>query len=109
MSRQERIKQYSQPASKVWWDGRSNKEAIDRFAERAHRESDSARHRALSGEIRLPPTDNMNLHDTAARPRGDGNDARAKAKADLNHDVAGDTAYDSSLSEYGAKRVRRNA
>jgi hypothetical protein len=109
MSREDRIREYRNPTSKVWWDGRSNKEAIDRFAERAHKESDGARHRALSGEVRLPETGNLGLHNTDARPTGDGNDARKRAKSDMNHDVAGDTAYDASLSQYGAKGVRRNA
>jgi hypothetical protein len=85
MSFQERIKKYSRPADPEWWDGRSNKEAISRWSERAHRESDGAAHRALSGEVRLPETGDVHLHATAAHRRGDGNDARAKAKADLNH------------------------
>jgi hypothetical protein len=108
MTRQSRIRDYATPSSKVWWDGRSNKEAIDRFAERA-RENSKLAPRALSGEVRLPETGNLNLHNTEKRPTGDGNDARARAKADLNHDVAGDTAYDASLSKYGVRGARRQA
>jgi hypothetical protein len=100
MSRQSRIESYSRPASKEWWDGRSSKkENLDRFSERARENTTGHKFRAKGGEIDLPPTGNVDLHSTHVRP-GDGNDARAKAKADLNHDPVA-TLY--------AKGIRRNA
>jgi hypothetical protein len=98
MSRQKRIEEYSKPASDVWWDGRSNEPAIERWQGRASENSKLAP-RAKSGEVRLPTTGEMSLHSTHVRP-GDGNDARAQAKRDLNHDPVA-TLY--------AKGVRRNA
>jgi hypothetical protein len=99
MSRQKRIEEYSKPASEIWWDGRSNKPAIDRWSRRAETNSDSYKHKPLGGEVRLPTTGEMNLHSTHVRP-GDGNDARREAKRDLNHDPVA-TLY--------AKGIRRNA
>jgi hypothetical protein len=86
MSRQERIKRAADPSDPRNWDGRSNKEAIDRWSERAHKESDGARHRALSGDVRLPPTGGeMNVHSTSRAGHMQG-DPYERAKADKNHD-----------------------
>jgi hypothetical protein len=84
MSKTSRIKEYSRPADSVWWDGRSNKEAIARWSERAHRESDGAAHRALSGDVRLPTTGEERLHSTS-QPAGHRGDFYDRAKADKNH------------------------
>jgi hypothetical protein len=99
MSRQKRIEEYSRPASEVWWDGRSNEKAIERWQGRAKENSKLAPRAKGGGSVELPTTGNVDLHSTHVRP-GDGNDARAKAKADLNHDPVA-TLY--------AKGIRRNA
>jgi hypothetical protein len=77
-----RLEDYSRPASDVWWDGRSNEKAIERWSERAHQESDGARHRASTRkEPELPSTGEMNVHSTHGRA----GDQRAAAKSDKNH------------------------
>jgi hypothetical protein len=83
MSRKERLERYANPSDPRNWDGRScYKENIDRWSERAHQESDGARHRASTRkEPELPSTGEMNVHSTHVRP----GDQRKEAKADRNH------------------------
>jgi hypothetical protein len=100
MSRQKRIEEYANPSSKVWWDGRSNREAISRWSERAHQESDGARHRASKRkEPELPSTGEMNVHSTHRAGHMQG-DPYARARGDLNHN--------NKLSGY-LKGVRRES
>jgi hypothetical protein len=95
MSRQKRIEEYSKPASDVWWDGRSNKEAIDRWEKRASKNSKLAP-RAKGGSTELPTTGPVKLHETHVRP----GDPRAEAKADHNH---------IDVNSLYAKGIRRDA
>ena len=85
MSREERIKRAANPSDPRNWDGRSNKEAINRWSERAHKESDGARHRASSGDVKLPSTGEMGVHSTSRAGHMEG-DPYERAKADRNHD-----------------------
>jgi hypothetical protein len=80
MSRQKRIEEYSKPASEVWWDGRSNKPAIERWQGRAKENSQLAP-RAKSGSVELPTTGPVREHNSAARHA----DPRSEAKSDKNH------------------------
>ncbi len=101
MSRQSRLKEYANPSRRENWDGEScDKANIDRWSARAEANSKLAP-RARGGEIKLPDTGgDVDLHDTAAKPRRDaGVDARTKAKADLNSD--GGSSY--------FRGIRRNA
>jgi hypothetical protein len=99
MSRQSRIESYGRPASKEWWDGRSNKPAIDRWSERAAKNSDGAKHRASSGDVKLPSTGGMDVHSTH-QSAGQRSDPYDRARADKNHD--------DKLSDY-LKGVRRES
>lgn len=92
MSRIERLKEYANPSRRENWDGEScDKANLDRWSKRASENSKVAP-RARGGEIKLPDTDSdeVSLHDTAAKPRRDA-DARAVAKADKN--FVGDSPY----------------
>jgi hypothetical protein len=98
VTREQRIREYAKPAREENWNGASrDMKDIDRWSERAHRESDGHRHRAKAGEMSLPSTGEMELHSTAT---GAPADRRAVAKKDLNHDIEG-SAY--------MKGVRRTA
>jgi hypothetical protein len=84
---QKKIKAYSRPADKEWWDGRSNKEAISRWQERTSENSDGARHRASTAkEPTLPDTGKMEVHSTH-QPAGSRSDPYEAAKRDLNRDL----------------------
>jgi hypothetical protein len=87
MSRQDRCDQAAHPLDERNWHGESTREFISKWSARAHQESDGARHRALSGEVRL--------HDTASAPEPPRNrfvgDRRAEALADKN--FAGNSNY----------------
>jgi hypothetical protein len=89
MSHQDRINLAKNPSDPRNWDGRSNKEAIDRWSERAHQESKLAP-RAKGGSVELPTTGAVKLHNTAERHA----DPRAEAKRDLNHDKANEYMRD---------------
>jgi hypothetical protein len=100
MSRQERITRAANPSDPRNWDGRSNKEAIARWSERAHQDSDGARHRASTRkEPELPSTGEMNVHSTHRAGHMQG-DPYAMARGDLNHD--------NKLTEY-LKGIRRES
>jgi hypothetical protein len=80
MSREERLKQYADP-SHSQWRGQSTQENINRWSERAHKETDGHKHRAKSGDVSLPSLgsrDAPGLHSTHR-------DARLEAKQDKNH------------------------
>jgi hypothetical protein len=78
----DRIKTYNDPTSEVWWDGRSNEKAIQRWSQRAHELSDGHRHRGSDGPMELPDTNSRQGPDPHTHRSGD---QRAQAKADLNH------------------------
>jgi hypothetical protein len=95
---------YDDPSASPW-RGQSTKENIGRWSERAHKESDGARHRAQSGEIELPTGSMRDSYPGSAKS---GEDARRIAKAEVNHSGR-DSSYDATLALYGAKNVRRQA
>ncbi|WP_094974004.1 hypothetical protein [Bradyrhizobium symbiodeficiens] len=100
MSRVERCKEYANPRRRENWDGESRDKAnLDRWSQRAAENSKTAS-RASKGEMRLPDTGDVVLHDTAAKPRRALEiDARVKAKSDTNTD--GGSSF--------MRGVRRNA
>jgi hypothetical protein len=65
MSRQDRIKEYSNP-TRGWHGAGRDQENLDRFADRAKANSTIAP-RASDGEMKLPST-KVNQRDTAMRP-----------------------------------------
>jgi hypothetical protein len=81
MSRMKRLQEYADPSHSKW-RGQSTAENISRWSERAHQESDGARHRASTRkEPELPSTGPVNVHSTHVRA----GDPRGTAKADKNH------------------------
>jgi hypothetical protein len=65
--RDKRLREYSNPSASPW-RGQSTRENIDKWASRAERESDGARHRASTQkEPSLPPTGTMEVHSTHRR------------------------------------------
>ena len=80
MSRMKRLSEYADPSHSKW-RGQSTAENISRWSERAHQESDGARHRAKGGSTELPTTGPVKLHETHVRAGV----MRDEAKADKNH------------------------
>lgn len=86
-TRQERLREYANPRSQDSWCGQSSDPRyIKRWSDRAEANS-QVPGRARGGEMRLSDA-SVELHDTAAKPRGD---AMQKAKADP--DVAGSSPF----------------
>jgi hypothetical protein len=83
---EERLRTYSKPLDKSHWQGASRgMEDIDRWSQRASENSDGWKHRAMSGEIELPPTGRqIETRDTAMAPRVPRNANRAMVNADMN-------------------------
>ncbi len=91
MSRIERLKEYVRPGS--GWNGASRDQRnLDRWSQRASRNSDGDQHRAKSGgRIDLASTGRADLVDTGAPPRHD-------ARVD-NVMVAGDNYSSAYLND----------
>jgi hypothetical protein len=102
MSKQSRIDSYANPSSREHWHGESTAANISRWSERAHAESDGARHRASTrSEPVLPDLGGkVRVHDTNVRP-GSGETAREIAMRDLNHDRR-NTSYMPGVRRGGA-------
>jgi hypothetical protein len=79
--RDTRLREYANPSHSPW-RGQSTRENIDRWASRAEKESDGHKHRAESGEVHLPSTDEMQVHSThrAGHMAGDPYDAARGVK-----------------------------
>jgi hypothetical protein len=102
MSRMKRVEEYADPSHSEW-RGQSTSENISRWEKRAGAESKLAP-RAKGGSTELPTTGPVKLHETHVRS----GDARAEAKADLNHKMG--SGLDATLREYGIKRgIRRES
>ncbi|MCK1480485.1 hypothetical protein IVB27_38575 [Bradyrhizobium sp. 197] len=86
MSRVERVKEYANPSCREHWNGEATTKNLARWSERASANSAKAP-RASKGEMKLPETDNIALHDTASKPRTTAEiDKRMVGKDDLNSD-----------------------
>jgi hypothetical protein len=80
--RDKRLREYSNPSASPW-RGASIRENIDKWASRAERESDGAKHRASTQkEPTLPATGTMSVHSThrAGHMQGDPYDVARKVR-----------------------------
>lgn len=100
MSRQDRLREYSNPVRKENWCGAGREQSyINRWSDRATENSITPKNvdkfRAKGGEMDLPSTGETRVKPTSGR----GGDQRQEAKADRN--FVGSTDY--------FAKVRRNA